>query len=255
MDCQKGQHESLCSRIIGNHPSCSEVVLDLESTVSKGMGHQRGRVWPPLEEVRLLVEAVRQTNIMKSLDIVLLCPEIQVSMPRTPMQVGQYEPSAIDSDAQALRHSAILERVKFPHITPDEEKVTHKGQLNLIRHLLRSHASSRHVAVQVDRIKSDNWEEWSSQVASNKTLQSFSLRAGLSSSLLLRTPGCHTFCDSLSGHKGTIRLDFTGCRLGDKGARVMSEKPLTEDTPSRALLIIDSCRDYTVLKHTAPQTT
>jgi len=255
MDCQKDQHESLCSRVIGSRPSCPGVVSGLESTVSKGMGCQRRRVWPSLEEVKLLVEAVKQTNVMKSLDIVLLCPETQVSAPPTPMHVGQCEPSAIDLDVQALQCSAISERVKFPHITPGQEKVTHKGQSNLTRHLLRSHASLRHVAVRVDRVKSDNWEEWSSQVASNKTLQSFSLRAGLSSSLLLRTPGCHTFCDSLSGHKGTIRLDFTGCRLGDKGARVMSEKPLTEDTPSRALLIIDSCRDYTVLKHTAPQTT
>jgi len=137
MDCQKDQHESLCSRIIGNHPSCPEVVLDLELTVSKGTGHQRRRVWPSLEEVRLLVEAVRQTNVMKSLDIVLLCPKIQVSTPRTPMQVGQYEPSAIDLDVQVPQHSAISERVKFPHIAPDQEEVTHKGQLNLIRHLLK----------------------------------------------------------------------------------------------------------------------
>jgi len=67
MDCQKDQHESLCSRIIGSHPSCPEVVSDLESTVSKGMGCQRRRVWFSLEEVKLLVEAVKQTNVMKSL--------------------------------------------------------------------------------------------------------------------------------------------------------------------------------------------
>jgi len=82
------------------------------------------------------VEAVRQTNVMRSLGIALLCPETQVSTPQTPMQVGQYEPSAIDLDVQVLQYSAISERVKFPHIAPDEEEVTHKGQSSLIRHLL-----------------------------------------------------------------------------------------------------------------------
>jgi len=156
MDCQKDQHESLCSRAIGSRPSCPGVVSDLELTVSKGMGHQRRRVWFSLEEVKLLVEAVKQTNVMKSLDIVLLCPETQVSTPRTPMQVGQYEPSAIDSDVQVLQHSAISERVKFPHITPDKEKVTHKGQLSLIRHLLRSHISRVLIIIGVLNTKSTN---------------------------------------------------------------------------------------------------
>jgi len=67
MDCQKDQHESLCSRIIGSHPSCPEAVSGLELTVSKGVGHQRRRVWFSLEEVKLLVEAAKQTNVMKSL--------------------------------------------------------------------------------------------------------------------------------------------------------------------------------------------
>jgi len=89
MDCQKDQHESLRSRVTGSRPSCPGVASGLESTAPEGTGHQRRRVWPSLEEVELLVEAVGQTNVMKSLGVALLCPETQVSTPQTPMQVGQ----------------------------------------------------------------------------------------------------------------------------------------------------------------------
>jgi len=237
-DSQQKQHAHLCERLRGNHPSCGKVVLNLDLSVGSS-SYPRGRIHFTVDEVQQLEEAVKSTRVLRSLEIVLEYPDIQVgtALP-VPPEAGQYKPSARYSDVLVLEPPPkVAQGVALPDISPQEEEEIHKAQLSLAGMLLESHPSLRSLSLQVVGLDTGHWKTWASAVVSNRCLESLAIRTDMSGSVAPLCPGFDAFCGSLTGHKYITELDIRSCSLGNEGAAMVSKSVLTEGTPLKVLLM------------------